>query len=1293
MSNQRIIKNIFDYFNDDEEEENEESESSNKSEKVKKHKKSSSLNENANNNIKDKLSHTNREVIKKPRKRDEFGYFNNDNENNDENDNNEKEGEKSDSNDNREEDEISDKDNKKNDNQDKEVEDELNKSQKEEEKDEEREEEMEEEKEEEQKEEEQKEEEEKEEEEKEGEEEEKEEEEKEEIDDKNKNDNENENENKSEKENNQDNDNDILEEKSDKENKQNDNINNGEIFEKEVATNEEKIINEENQEHNNEKNELINELYHNDKKESLELPGSEEFRMGSFRPKPIPGSPKFSNRTIKDEETIVEKKEQNTNNNNNLTNFTETIETKIEGDKNNLHNETKIINPNINIYSHNNNIISLGKIPIKESNNINDKDKKVSEVIQKKSSEDEDKAEEDFLKREELKMRKNKENLEKKEEKTDENKMSLEKKEEKIIENNIPNAMNHGNEEDGKENVTEDEEEDLKNDTNIINSKAEKIKDTIQNEIKEDSKEISSSINSVNNDNANNKKNYNNEINPIKMFSIQLLEQMQIAGNSLNNSIKNSPKNSGSNNNNNINVNNNNIGINRNAIQKNIYSGNNKNNKNLNIIPSSKTTNISYESPSEKNIIKNNFIYSNDQNPNISTNKNISPFNYNNISISSKKLKVQNKKESRNINKDLFKDHDFKPKSYEKYYKNNNNINEKLPVRQKLSDDSRKINEKNINNCNINNDNKKQSKKKKQQTPLGLLLLYENANKIKEKKKQEFIRQNNNIIANTNIKKINVVSYKMVNNRLSKRIDNAINKFITKCKEKNEEKYKLNIVGMTQSLYELNIINELIKPKDNIKDLNNNNQIDLSELQAMVESVDKNDIKKGEEIELIEQLWILLNPKLETFFDCERLSIFLKIFLCTNYNPKELEETIIALLEQYKIYNIEKSEEYQSPLRAKIYSENQIWSLDIFIKVFSNLKQNLIAYRENDYTKGDVYNNIMKESEKDLTFEPNFDKSKYFYKYSNFQYNKDNSIIDIINKFKNSGKKTKHDFNKVYERFKAEKELREKNLQRIREIQREKELKECTNVPKINKYRPPSKSPNKSQLTKDKNDDSILDTEKKILQNKKSFIKEPIYKRLYNLRKKHDKSEKKQINKDDIVDENCTFKPKISDNEIMNKTFSNMKKKPEPKGFNDYVDRNRSLLKKKEEEKKLEEDKKYGRGYDKIQKLRNDALNRLEKSFSKDKNNIKYIDTEPNNQNKYFFEKGKNNAIIDNIYITLDIKLSNGIIKPLKIYNKSDKDTIEDIYNFCKAYSLSEEFNKILIKKAMNYKYNFYGKN
>jgi len=1326
MATQRIFDNIMNEFNSDEEEENEESDMSKHSDEMKQHKKSSSLNENSNN-IKDKIFNTNREIIKKyqtkKRKRDEFGYFiNNDEENNEEKNENE---EKSDSNENKDEELEKEENNEinnddlENNSQKKDNENSLNSSRNEEE-------------------------------------------EREENDENDKDNNENEKELENDEENNneenqENNENEIEQnEINDKENEVEENIednveqddnerennnfeenNENNIEQNDINENENNIEenkendveqydnNEDNIEHNeeqkeienekneernisNEKNEnenenekddennLINELYEKNKTENIEQIDFENFRMGSFRPKPIPGSPKFSKRISKSDEAKVENKEKKDNNeknpNYNLNNFTETIETTIEGDK----VQTKeSINKNIPVYTHNNLIISLGKIPIKESINnnnelLNKHNKNSKEENQHKNSENEEKAEEDFLKREEIKRQKNKD------EKKNEIKEKIENKENK-------NTLKK-EEEDGKENVTEEEE-----DKNIHNnnSKIKKENENIQNEIKEDSKEyILSSINTLNNESIylDQKSSINHE-NDIKIISTKLLTDYQNAGNSQNDSVAHSHKNSGSKkkNNNNIVIQENkklepiNIGVKRNVFSKKLpsdrYLNKNNNSKKINKNPMPVMNNVVYNSPSNKNFKNNNINnYSIDQNNNISTNnKDISPFNYNNISNQSKQIDSNKKKH------ELKK---MKNKLYNESIENNfkkSDTQEKFPFKPQINQRSRDISEKKLNNIknnyNINDNNNLKG------TSLGLLLLYEDANIKQEKLNQEHIKQNNDIISKANIKKINDVSYNMVNERLNKKINNAISKF----GKKEENKIVLNIVNMTQCLYELNIINELIKPKDNLQDININNQIDLSELQAMIEASEKKkDIKKLEEVELIEQLWYLLNPELKPNLDSEILCIFLKLFFCGNETQKNLEKLIISLLDEYKISHKEKNEEeYKSPLRAKKYKINEIWNLDKFIKVFLTLKKNLKAYRENDYTKGDVYNNIIKEKDKELTFEPNFISNNYFYKYSQFQYNKDNSLIELINKYKNKNQnpqKQKHDFNKVYERFKEEKERHDKTLQKIRQMQEEDELKMCTNVPKINKYIPKLRNESNSPSTEKKK--KILDTEEKIYNINKTNKKQPRYKLLYNLHQKYNKRDKieKRIDKSDILDENCTFVPKISNIDIMNRTFSNIKKKKKPKGFNDYVNRNRSVLEKKEHEKKIEDDKRYGRNYDKMQKnkIKIKPLNitDLSKSASKAKKNKQFIiNSNTNSKNKYNLNTEKNDNIIKDVYITLDIKTPSGIIKQLKIYNKTDKNTIEDINSFCKIYSLNEEVKKMLIKKAIQYKYNFFGKN
>ena len=139
----------------------------------------------------------------------------------------------------------------------------------------------------------------------------------------------------------------------------------------------------------------------------------------------------------------------------------------------------------------------------------------------------------------------------------------------------------------------------------------------------------------------------------------------------------------------------------------------------------------------------------------------------------------------------------------------------------------------------------------------------------------------------------------------------------------------------------------------------------------------------------------------------------------------------------------------------------------------------------------------------------------------------------------------------------------------------------------------------------------------------------------------------------------------------------------------------RALIEEKRSLKKIEEDKRYGRNYDKIKKMKIQPLNISfsNRSPSKPKINISYINTEVKPKKVYNLENEINENIINDIYISLDIKVKDDIIKQVKIYNKPDKDTIEDISNFCKIYSINEKIKKDLIKIGLKYKFNFFGKN
>jgi hypothetical protein len=250
----------------------------------------------------------------------------------------------------------------------------------------------------------------------------------------------------------------------------------------------------------------------------------------------------------------------------------------------------------------------------------------------------------------------------------------------------------------------------------------------------------------------------------------------------------------------------------------------------------------------------------------------------------------------------------------------------------------------------------------------------------------------------------------------------------------------------------------------------------------------------------------------------------------------------------------------------------------------------------------------------------------------------------------------------------------EKTLERIRQIKQEKELKMCTNVPKINKYiLKGNNSPNQKTLRKSKS--SLGD--KKV----------PIYQKLYNMRKLSDDGRKIK------EDENCTFKPALTTNDgILNKIFSNISRKP--RGYEDYVERNRSVIQKKEYFKKKEEDRKYGKNYEKIHNMKIKPFNITDLNENKKKKKINGISREQSsNEFGNNSEKEKVQNIIDDIYITIEVKIPNGQLKPLKIYNKNYNDTIELVNNFCKVYSINNENRKIIIKKVMQYKNSFFGRN
>ena len=512
--------------------------------------------------------------------------------------------------------------------------------------------------------------------------------------------------------------------------------------------------------------------------------------------------------------------------------------------------------------------------------------------------------------------------------------------------------------------------------------------------------------------------------------------------------------------------------------------------------------------------------------------------------------------------------------------------------------------EKSISKSSINN---------KKRTPIGFIL-YEDANNKKEKMKQIYLDDNENIKSNANIAKMNKNSFNMVIDRVNKKINNIVNKYSV-----NE---KLSIVKIVRCFSDLKIINELIKSDQNTNELN------IEKLRAIINNIDNKDHKKIEELIFIEQIWFKINPSMKEYINNKIFLELLKILFSSNDNDINNINQLTTLIENLLDNNIINSnsndsnniELYVSPLRDKNYEINELWDIPQLIKKFLKLKSDIICYKNNDYEykKEKLYNNLMKEEEKELTFEP--DISKSYYKFDkNSKYNLyNNNNKDILNKtYTNFSRGGKYDFNKIYERFMNQKKMQEKVLEKLRKIKDQKELKKCTHTPKISHY--PQKKINRNNISID-NEDS----------------KKPIYERLYDLRKNKNgiiSSRNSRLENNNIGERQMT-----EDNINRNNNKNKNKKKVRPFNINDLGE------------------EKYGKN--------------ISNTYKKDKN--------------------INDNIIDNIYITIDIKIPNGESKSLKIYQ--NKDNIEDSINeFCHLYNINEKDKKVILNKAYLYKNIFYG--
>ena len=697
-------------------------------------------------------------------------------------------------------------------------------------------------------------------------------------------------------------------------------------------------------------------------------------------------------------------------------------------------------------------------------------------------------------------------------------------------------------------------------------------------------------------------------------------------------------------------------------------SGNN-NKKNMiykgPIIKKTGIKNNKLNSPYKKNVVVNNLNNANNSNYNSEKKipSTISSFNIQsnkinlikNNGVYSKKNLI-NQSDLNNIKKKLYEDSEIKQNKTEKKKPKIIKLKPRIPVtptkprRTKKTESkfsfSPLINKKSKaiwekRNIKIEENSKSPEKSLNNSNKKIKIPVYELLNEIgvnqKEKLKEKYMTENEKIKSDANIKKINNNAYDMAIKGMNKKIDKIIELL-------NITGEKITIVEMVQILCLLRIINALVKTEQ-IKDLN------IKDLKLVVENRNKNDYKKSEELEFIEQLYFIINPTLEKNINCKMFTDLIKIlFSSDNSKIKNISQEIKNLLDEYKIDSKNNKEGiYISPLREdQTFEQKDIWPIPKLIKSFLKLKSDKMAYKNNyfEFKREQLKNNLIEEKEKELKFHPEINKKNFVFKNSKYDYynNKDNT--DLNKTYSNTTHSRKSDFNKLYERFMAEKKMHDKALERLRESKRIKEEKKCTLNPKITEYKP-RKIYLQNRLNKSVDmtyDYRINDINKKV----------PIYERLYSLRKTYNQK-KIKLDENEELENKLNSKPSFKEikNKSKSKNKNSIKSKLQKREYNEYAIKKKDLN---------NNNKVYER---KIQKMRNKQLNN---------------------------SKETENSIIEDIYVIMDINTPKGGKRPIKIY-KNQENLSDLVDQFCKKNKINDIDKKVIYNQALLYKNNIFGRN
>ena len=415
-------------------------------------------------------------------------------------------------------------------------------------------------------------------------------------------------------------------------------------------------------------------------------------------------------------------------------------------------------------------------------------------------------------------------------------------------------------------------------------------------------------------------------------------------------------------------------------------------------------------------------------------------------------------------------------------------------------------------------------------------------------------------------------------------------------KEYNNE---LLLIDISLIFKELKIFRNLLE-NININKLKNIN--DINEFINKISIVIKdNEKRKKKELEFLKQTWYLLNNN-KNYIDNEIFEGYLKILFSSLGNINDT----LNIIKQY--------------LKVCFFGEkNEINLNDNIIKEclinFFELKKNIIAYKNTNEHSNDKYKKMIKENEKNLTFIPNIIKNENY-----------NTII--------TKKKKNFNFNTLYDRFIQKEKDKQNNIQKLKKERIKKEMEEVKKKPLIYKYN----------------------------NNNNIYYEEEIHEKLYNQGKYINKKKKEKILEKEKEEkeklEKELKKYKLNYNSEINKRRMNKSFdiKIKPKGYNEYIIRNRKEILNKEKLKEKKEKISYGENYEKLKRRAITPFNITDMKKKIKKNN-----------NDYFIMK---------------IKIPNGQMKSIKINIESDPYKIAN--EFCKVYSIKENMKQKLIKNIIN---------